>query len=1662
MPRILGSIRIDDIYKITEGSGINLHNDVLIIGPSGYDAVSDISTLNIGDTNTFLRATYNDSLNLGSTQIIFTSSGSESVRINSSGSVGIGTNAPSQRFHLYGTDANVLSGPHMWFQTTFDAYPQLQILPYNHDNVSINFDAFFDGTWRSADAGSNFSITKFTDLLQFQYDSGVAAGLPLGWNLGFCMNTSGHIGIGTTNPISKLDVRDGILSISGPGSGIQLRDTADNPVFQIVTDRQVPRETMIVNNWDASSNPGVAVGTIRTDGYAFQVVNGVTVDGTGLPVTDGNPIMVVQGDGNVGIGITNPSALLDINGDLNVGTTLTTTSLTMTTGAVDGYIMRTDGSGNATWVDINTVSSQSRIEDTDENTFIDTELNPDENIIRFYTAGSERMIIGSTGYVGIGTDTPIGKLQVESTAAAQMKGFRNICTNMTAGQQLLQFIGKDETTRNGVWNWYSHQGDASLNNYLTWDFNGASNTLVIKATGSVGIGTTNPTEKLYIAANSTTTIEGIAVSQDGTVSNGLRLLVGGTSYATTGGFIADAAMLSSEANLSAGLSLITRNASAPIRFYTGGHTNERMRITETGNVGIGTNAPARTFHLQGSNTLIRIDRDADAPGIQIHRFPTGNFTTPWKGFVMGVEASGSNNGSFFINDYGTATTGASTERFRIDNDGNVGIGTNDPQQILDVASGVSGCIQIRDSSATFAPQIHLLRGDSTRWGTSAFADWKIGAADNNALDFIFESKWNAGGVEAMRLNYDNGYVGIGTNNPLHMLHINGANASATAGPRVNLTTSSGTSPTLQLYSYSQSFGGLMWSSQWNSGWKSSSTSGNFQIYKSDLTTYSVLQINAAYNIADGADITWTNGLTVKSNGNIGIGTAGGNPNYPLSFGNSLANTKLAIWDGGAGTSYGIGVQNNQFRFNVNNTPDRFSFLNSEAGTEIMTIKGTGEVGIGTTNPTTSKLVIEGAENALHICHGDVNTSETRLYLGGSSFNNQIKTAIIADPTGTWGRSRLMFCTNTVGDASNVSSADAKMTITNAGDVGIGIITPTEKLDVNGNLLVRGDFTVNGDTFTINSESIEIEDTMIALGITNNLYDTLDIGFYGMYNNGGVKYSGLVRDASDSGTWHLFESTVEPGTTFTLSNHANLHLNNLEVDGNVGVGTATPAYVVDIVNVSPYLQLRTAGGADGRVYFGNSSHGVGRNTTRAGFAGGNDVALWTTTGNVGLSVDNSRYLVLNQSGFVGFNTAPDSAFHLAFTTGNTIDSTPNSDGIRMGFNGSSDRPALEFSGANDAIIDFNRGDGVDSLGRIYYNMGSDYMAFFTNNGLGAGERMRIDTSGNVGIGTATPAAGFHSHQNVNILGTFGGSSLIINDIGTAKWRLSTGGSALTFSKHTNVSNEDYVSWSTKVTFDPNGYVGINNGAPDNMLHIFNTNQQVDLTASDELGLDFTADLIIERRHGNTLDPIYGYTGPSLDFRIYNGTERASVATIVGVADPFNGTTYDGGLAFFTSPGGSVNPNDSRTQGGNPLPALLLGQDQRAYFAGNVGIGTTSPQAKLDVAGSTKIGGNLRTTVTSISSGTTLDHTHSVVVCDASLGGFIVFLPVSHDGTAEPNFKGSVFHIIKVDASVNAVTVSISGSDVLDGSTSSIILTNQDDHVTVLNAGGASSVGRWYSI
>ena len=253
----------------------------------------------------------------------------------------------------------------------------------------------------------------------------------------------------------------------------------------------------------------------------------------------------------------------------------------------------------------------------------------------FGTNNSEKMRITSGGNVGIGTTSPSEQLTISS---GNIEGFDNV--NLSA---------LNSTTNGTVVN-INSKGTVGIIKMTT---NGGER-MRITSGGNVGIGTTNPTEKLHVA--------GVAQILDDGTRGRITFQISSAQndlYSTTTGFDAyrNLKLISNELILSSG------------------GTTERMRITSGGNVGIGTSSPtAAKFVLNSGttnqNALINGDkigftRTSDSAEVVYFKKDTS----------LGAEGTANINGYDGIQ---FRTQGAESVKAIITSSGNVGIGTASP------------------------------------------------------------------------------------------------------------------------------------------------------------------------------------------------------------------------------------------------------------------------------------------------------------------------------------------------------------------------------------------------------------------------------------------------------------------------------------------------------------------------------------------------------------------------------------------------------------------------------------------------------------------------------------------------------------------------------------------------------------------------------------------------------------------------------------------------------------------------------------------------------------------------------------------------------------------------------------------------------------------------
>lgn len=164
--------------------------------------------------------------------------------------------------------------------------------------------------------------------------------------------------------------------------------------------------------------------------------------------------------------------------------------------------------------------------------------------------------------------------------------------------------------------------------------------------------------------------------------------------------------------------------------------------------------------------------------------------------------------------------------------------------------------------------------------------------------------------------------------------------------------------------------------------------------------------------------TWKDNIVFSDNGNVGIGTSSPESTSLLHLKKLTTDAKITLESADANDSFiNFSAQNSEFSIGFERTASNkfvFAAYGDLSANNRMVIDGNGNIGIGTTTPS----------EKLHI-KGDIN-SEIRL-----ETNN--------------GNGYLRLRENRL----NLYNNGERLTILNNGNIGIGTITPNEKLAVNG-------------------------------------------------------------------------------------------------------------------------------------------------------------------------------------------------------------------------------------------------------------------------------------------------------------------------------------------------------------------------------------------------------------------------------------------------------------------------------------------------------------------------------------------------------------------------------------------------------------------------------------
>ena len=678
---------------------------------------------------------------------------------------------------------------------------------------------------------------------------------------------------------------------------------------------------------------------------------------------------------------------IDSSGRVLIGTT---SSLH---GSADLQIVGASGNyARVLLVDQDGTNQRGYIDETGGNLVFTSQNGTGHGVIRFSSFNGtdtlERMRVHSDGNVGIGTSSPSYKLEVNSGTSDWPARF--ISSDDKAG-----IIIADNDTVNYL---------VSKNSFLSIGSNSDlhTNNLNVKSSGEVGIKTTTPDFTLDVSpsggaysagdnimgvfqsptdhqtalkiknTNTNASASAPRAALDLDVANhetgsGARLRAQFTVRSlTSGGAGGDTSItVPKDLNFFVNNKGTLNDSSGEQASSSAVAGTQAMRITDAGNVGIGTTSPDSKLHIVdalGGGQLLVANSESDnaekygtfgtqhydvdqEPVLAIAAQSSSSENNVLIGGALG-EFNAATSVKFFTAANATTTTGS--ERMRINSSGNVGIGITNPSQILTLKANTPFIQFAQDGSDSYAG-INFGDDDDANDGQILY--------DHDSRYMRFQV------ANAERIRVDaSGKVGIATTSPTHPLHISKNVSNDTIDETKGLV-------------------------------KFQSSGGNGMIFGTIASSPYTSYIQSAY-VVDTSLAQYNIALN-PIGGNVGIGTT--SPSSKLTIDGS-SGAYIRINNAASGdVSSGFQIYNGSnldTQIYTNPTFGNTTFLSREAlairtgGAERARIDSAGRFAIGVTNPQdyyATNLVVQGAsEGGITIASTSTSVANYLMFADGTS------------------------------------------------------------------------------------------------------------------------------------------------------------------------------------------------------------------------------------------------------------------------------------------------------------------------------------------------------------------------------------------------------------------------------------------------------------------------------------------------------------------------------------------------------------------------------------------------------------------------------------------------------------------------------------------------------
>ena len=1012
-------------------------------------------------------------------------------------------------------------------------------------------------------------------------------------------------------------------------------------------------------------------------------------------------------------------------------------------------------------------------------------------------------------------------------------------------------------------NWsFGAQSGTGADDYIDIGINGGTRAMSWHEDGKVGIGTTSPDEKLEVNGNiklsstagQTATPSYIWLGNDysnGQTRDKLKIYLynsGTEQYGFTVGNQSD----------------IQYHSNQEHDFYVA--NSLKVRINQSGNVGIGTTSPLvrlqleRTVSAATSRTapVNLMYLTSEHPSVGYTGFGTAithysrtyqNSTKTEQSKIAFTQQGNSSSTAGSTIDFYTKTlsTGSAAPemRMRINYNGNVGIGTTSPTSTLTLGNATGNVAELRVLRSNSIPGTYA--SVNTVGGTSQFGSTgstRVYSTGNESLYL------RTNGSDRLTI-LSGGNVGIGTTSPTdygasaNTLEVRGASGTGAGLVRVS---NAGNTVGAAFYSGS-----------------ASSTLGTQTNHELNIATNNTSRVVIGNTGAVKFSAYAAGTLVTDASGNISVSSGGGagGPYLPLSAGS------------------GSSLTDNLYINDVDqNNIGRYGNLRSEVGFTRSAVSG---------NRWFKVVALGGSPKRLKfsvISTGDNTNSYDNFLISTSGYGMNMHIQKL--PGGKYNTSKLVSVAAI--NPSNSGSVEIWIQlmpiISNTGPTYVACTS-----DVLDAATILASSTATAPTLTNN-------DTQLDVSNDNRLYATLQ-------TSRGATFGAKVGIGTNA-----------PAAMLTVAGDST-------ISGNVGIGTTSPQQLLHISNTSGGF------GAEA-VLRGSTSTGIPKSEIAfKRFTSGDGAEMVLRTSNSGGTLQD--VMTLDTSGNVGIGTtSPVAKLDIALTTGPQL---------RLTRNAGTEYSTLYSDSAGGLVIS------------SYSSGTSNYQVFSIN----SSEKVRIINNGNVGIGTTSPdsllTVSGSSLQNSNNAGIELSNShnaqtvLLIENTTSRKYEVAVGGSANSIGNG-SFYIYDGTAGDARLVIDSSGNVGIGTTSPGSKLQVAGEIRAADGNKGTP-SYTFTSD---------TNTGMYSDTADVIDFTA-GGTKSLSVttsgATVYGSAlMPSNAAillqNQNNNNQFYIRNSGV---SDATFQVGQGAP----GSNVRFFIngSGNVGIGNTASTAsvKLEVTGNT---------------------------------------------------------------------------------------------------------------